>query len=88
MDYMEEKFALKNQAMKSSDYYMEQVMESLDSAQYFSKSSPKCVQSFGLQGGEHRASPCTEHSGEDTSATSAHRPTHTSHTHLQKTLDK
>ncbi|KAK2842683.1 hypothetical protein Q5P01_012883 [Channa striata] len=54
MEYMEDKFALKSQAMKASDYYMEQVMESLDGAQYFPKSSAKCVQAFGLQGGEHR----------------------------------
>ncbi|KAL7402818.1 hypothetical protein ABVT39_020357 [Epinephelus coioides] len=58
MEYMEDKFALKSQAMKASDYYMDQVMESLDSAQYFTKSSPKCVQAFGLQSGEHRSSPC------------------------------
>ncbi|KAI3371009.1 hypothetical protein L3Q82_023659 [Scortum barcoo] len=60
MEYMEDKFALKSQAMKASDYYMDQVMESLDGAQYFSKSSPKCVQAFGLQSAEHRASPCAE----------------------------
>ncbi|XP_076742241.1 ALX homeobox protein 1 isoform X2 [Maylandia zebra] len=58
MEYMEDKFALKSQAMKASDYYMDQVMESLDSAQYFTKSPPKCVQAFGLQSGEHRSSPC------------------------------
>ncbi|TKS73911.1 ALX homeobox protein 1 [Collichthys lucidus] len=58
MEYMEDKFALKSQTMKASDYYMDQVMENLDSAQYFTKSSPKCVQAFGLQSGEHRSSPC------------------------------
>ncbi|CAG5957589.1 unnamed protein product [Menidia menidia] len=58
MEYMEEKFPLKSQGMKASDYYMEQVMESLDSAQYFNKSSPKCAQAFGLQSSEHRSSPC------------------------------
>uniref|UniRef100_A0A8D2ZEI3 ALX homeobox protein 1 n=1 Tax=Scophthalmus maximus TaxID=52904 RepID=A0A8D2ZEI3_SCOMX len=66
MEYMEDKFALKSQAMKqaASDYYMDQVMESLDSAQYFAKSSPKCAQAFGLQsGGEHRSSPCGDQSG-------------------------
>ncbi|KAK5901747.1 hypothetical protein CesoFtcFv8_007076 [Champsocephalus esox] len=63
MEYMEDKFALKNQTMKASDYYMDQVMESLDSAQYFTKSSPKCVQAFGLQSGEHRASPCGDQTG-------------------------
>ncbi|KAF7644787.1 hypothetical protein LDENG_00215660 [Lucifuga dentata] len=55
MEYMEEKFTLKSQAMKASEYYMDQVMESLDSAQYF-KSSPKCAQAFGLQSGEPNAS--------------------------------
>lgn len=64
MEYMEEKFALKSQAMKASEYYMDQVMESLDStAQYFTKSSPKCVQAFGLQSAEHRSSPCGEQNG-------------------------
>lgn len=63
MEYMEEKFALKSQAMKSSDYYMDQVMESLDSAQYFTKSSPKCAQAFGLQSAEHRSSPCGDQNG-------------------------
>ncbi|KAM7415137.1 hypothetical protein PAMA_019792 [Pampus argenteus] len=58
MEYMEDKFALKNQTMKASDYYMDQVIESLDSAQYFSKSPPKCVQAFGHQSSEHRSSPC------------------------------
>lgn len=64
MEYMEDKFALKSQAMKASDYYMDQVMESLDSAQYFTKSSPKCVQAFGLQSGEHRSSPCGDQTRE------------------------
>lgn len=58
MEYMEEKFALKSQVMKSSDYYMDQVMESLDGGQYFTKSSPKCAQAFGLQSSEPRSSPC------------------------------
>uniref|UniRef100_A0A3B5L4L6 ALX homeobox protein 1 n=1 Tax=Xiphophorus couchianus TaxID=32473 RepID=A0A3B5L4L6_9TELE len=58
MEYIEDKFALKSQAMKASEYYMDQVMESLDSAQYFNKPSPKCAQAFGLQGAEHRSSPC------------------------------
>lgn len=64
MEYMEDKFALKSQAMKASDYYMDQVMESLDSAQYFTKSPPKCVQAFGLQSGEHRSSPCGDQTRE------------------------
>uniref|UniRef100_A0A8D0AC40 ALX homeobox protein 1 n=1 Tax=Sander lucioperca TaxID=283035 RepID=A0A8D0AC40_SANLU len=63
MEYMEDKFALKSQTIKASDYYMDQVMESLDSAQYFTKSSPKCAQAFGLQSGEHRSSPCGEQNG-------------------------
>ncbi|XP_017285687.1 ALX homeobox protein 1 [Kryptolebias marmoratus] len=52
MEYMEEKFALKSQTMKASDYYMEQVMESLDGAQFFSKPGPKCAPAFGLQSAE------------------------------------
>lgn len=63
MEYMEDKFALKSQAMKTTDYYMDQVMESLDSVQYFTKSSPKCAQAFGLQNGEHRSSPCGDQNG-------------------------
>lgn len=63
MEYMEDKFALKSQAMKASDYYMDQVMESLDSAQYFTKASPKCAQAYGLTSGEPRSSPCGDHSG-------------------------
>ncbi|KAK5616674.1 ALX homeobox protein 1 [Crenichthys baileyi] len=62
MEYIEDKFALKSQAMKASEYYMDQVMESLDNAQYFNKPSPKCAQAFGLQGGEHRSSPCGDQS--------------------------
>lgn len=64
MEYIEDKFALKSQAMKASEYYMDQVMESLDSAQYFNKPSPKCAQAFGLQGAEHRSPPCGDQSGE------------------------
>ncbi|XP_055795260.1 ALX homeobox protein 1-like [Salvelinus fontinalis] len=71
MEYVNDKFALKSQAIKGSDYYMgsgsglDQVMESLDSVQYYSKTSPKCVQAFGLQTTEHntrmeQASPCGE----------------------------
>ncbi|XP_034031800.1 ALX homeobox protein 1 [Thalassophryne amazonica] len=60
MEYMEDKFVLKSQAMKTGDYYMDQVMESLDSAQYFNKSSPKCAQAFVLQGAEQRTSPCAD----------------------------
>ncbi|XP_068459663.1 ALX homeobox protein 1 [Clinocottus analis] len=53
MEFMDDKFAMKSQTMKASDFYMDQVMESLDSAQYF-KASPKCLQAFGLQSAEHR----------------------------------
>ncbi|KAJ8002704.1 hypothetical protein DPEC_G00161690, partial [Dallia pectoralis] len=60
MEYMNDKFALKTQAIKGSDYYvdsggaLDQVMESLDSVQYYSKTSPnKCAQAFGLQTSEH-----------------------------------
>ncbi|XP_029010723.1 ALX homeobox protein 1 [Betta splendens] len=60
MEFMEDKFALKSQAMKAGDYYMEQVLDSLDSAHFFTKSSPKCAQAFGLAS-EHRCSPCGEH---------------------------
>lgn len=68
MEYMEEKFALKSSDMKAGDYYMDHVMESLDGAHYFSKSSPKCVLAFGLQGAEPGAdqcssSPCGDRSG-------------------------
>ncbi|CAL8360192.1 unnamed protein product [Lota lota] len=72
MDYMEDKFALKSQAMKGSEYYMgpgaalEQVMDGLEAGvqqSYYSKAAPKCGQSFGQQGGDHhngldRSSPC------------------------------
>lgn len=63
MEFMEEKFALKSPAMKTGDYYMDQVMESLDSAHYFTKSGPKCAQAFGLPSGEHRSSPCGDQNG-------------------------
>ncbi|XP_067091403.1 ALX homeobox protein 1 [Osmerus mordax] len=69
MEYMNDKFALKSQVIKSSDYYLgsggalDQVVESLDSVQYYNKTSPKCVQAFGLQNNDHstrmeRSSPC------------------------------
>ncbi|KAM8892070.1 ALX homeobox protein 1 [Spinachia spinachia] len=61
MEFMDDKFALKSHALKAGDYYMDQVMESLDSAQYFSKSSPKCAQAFGLQSAEHRPPACGDH---------------------------
>ncbi|KAG7234298.1 hypothetical protein INR49_005090, partial [Caranx melampygus] len=85
MEYMEEKFALKSQAMKASEYYMDQVMESLDStAQYFTKSSPKCVQAFGLQSAEHRSSPC----GEQTASYVVSKPDEdTLHSDLGRSMD-
>lgn len=64
MEFIEDKFTLKSQAMKASDYYMDQVMESLDTAHYFTKSAPKCGQAFGLQSSEHRSSPCGDQNGE------------------------
>ncbi|XP_068170298.1 ALX homeobox protein 1 isoform X2 [Antennarius striatus] len=53
MEFMEEKF-LKTPPLKAGDFYMDQVMESLDSAHFFTKSPPKCVQACGLQSGEQR----------------------------------
>lgn len=63
MEFMEDKFALKSQAMKAGDYYMDQVMESLDGAQFFTKASPKCAQAFGLPSGELRSPPCGDQNG-------------------------
>lgn len=51
MEYMEDKFPLKSPTMKTSDFYMDQVMESLDGAPYFTKSSPKCAPACGDQNG-------------------------------------
>ncbi|XP_077452999.1 ALX homeobox protein 1 [Stigmatopora argus] len=60
MDFMEDKFGLKNQTMKAADYFLEPAMESLDGGMYFAKSPPKCAQAFG----EHRVSPRSEpHAG-------------------------
>ncbi|XP_030646811.1 ALX homeobox protein 1 [Chanos chanos] len=59
MDYLTDKFAMKSQPIKSSDYYLgssgglDQVMESLDSVQYYSKTSPKCAQAFSLHNSDH-----------------------------------
>ncbi|KAM6973546.1 ALX homeobox protein 1 [Aplochiton taeniatus] len=74
MEYMNDKFVLKSQAIKVSDYYMgsggaiDQVMENLDSVQYYNKTSPKCVQAFGLHNSEHhslmeRSSPSGDQNG-------------------------
>ncbi|XP_076853504.1 ALX homeobox protein 1 [Brachyhypopomus gauderio] len=68
MEYMTDKFTMKSQPSKC-DYYMgsgstlDQVMESLDSVQYYSKTSPKCAQAYPLQNTDHhtsleRSSPC------------------------------
>lgn len=77
MDFLSEKFALKSQASKNSDFYMgaggtlEHVMETLDNESFYSKtSSSKCVQAFNpLQRAEHhvrleRTSPCQDNNGE------------------------
>ncbi|CAL8260310.1 unnamed protein product [Merluccius merluccius] len=73
MDYMEDKFTLKSQAMKGSESYylgpgagLDQVMDGLEAGGqrvYYGKPAPKGVQGFGLQGGDHhagldRSSPC------------------------------
>ncbi|XP_026888684.1 ALX homeobox protein 1 [Electrophorus electricus] len=69
MEYLTDKFTLKSQARKCSDYYtgpgstLDQGMEILDSTQYYSKTSPKCVQTYSHQNSDHhthmkRCSPC------------------------------
>lgn len=63
MEYLSDKFSLKSQAIKGSDYYMDQVMETLDNVPYYNKTSPKCVQAFSMQSNEQhstmdRSSPC------------------------------
>ncbi|KAL4656783.1 ALX homeobox protein 1-like [Arapaima gigas] len=74
MEYMADKFSMKSQALKGGQYYMgsssslEPVMENLDSVQYFSKGSPKCVQTFSLQNSDCHARlepspPCQDHTG-------------------------
>ncbi|XP_064897881.1 ALX homeobox protein 1 isoform X3 [Columba livia] len=73
MDFLSEKFALKSQPSKNSDFYMgaggtlEHVMETLDNESFYSKTSgSKCVQAFNpLQRAEHhvrleRTSPCQD----------------------------
>lgn len=81
MDFLSEKFALKSQPSKNSDFYMgaggslEHVMETLDNESFYSKTSgSKCVQqAFNpLQRAEHhvrleRTSPCQDNSGESSS---------------------
>lgn len=76
MDFLSEKFALKSQPSKNSDFYMgaggtlEHVMETLDNESFYSKTSgSKCVQAFNpLQRAEHhvrldRTSPCQDNNG-------------------------
>lgn len=80
MDFLSEKFALKSQPSKNSDFYMgaggtlEHVMETLDNESFYSKTSgTKCVQAFNpLQRAEHhvrleRTSPCQDNNGESPS---------------------
>lgn len=80
MDFLSEKFALKSQPSKNSDFYMgaggslEHVMETLDNESFYSKTSAsKCVQAFNpLQRAEHhvrleRTSPCQDNNGESSS---------------------
>lgn len=80
MDFLSEKFALKSQPSKNSDFYMgaggtlEHVMETLDNESFYSKTSgSKCVQAFNpLQRAEHhvrleRTSPCQDSNGESPS---------------------
>lgn len=80
MDFLSEKFALKSQPSKNSDFYMgaggslEHVMETLDNESFYSKTSgSKCVQAFNtLQRAEHhvrleRTSPCQDSNGESSS---------------------
>nr|XP_023650967.1 ALX homeobox protein 1 isoform X3 [Paramormyrops kingsleyae] len=89
MEFMTEKFSMKSQVIKGSDYYMgsggslDQVMENLDSVQYYSKTSPKCVQAFSIQNGDpharlERASPCEDQNATYVAPKSEEDPLHTS----------
>ncbi|KAK6487886.1 ALX homeobox protein 1-like isoform X1 [Huso huso] len=71
MEFLNEKFSMKSQPVKNSDFYMgsggtlEHVMESLDSVPFYNKTSPKCVQAYNLQSNDHqgrleRASTCED----------------------------
>ncbi|XP_006633612.1 ALX homeobox protein 1 [Lepisosteus oculatus] len=71
MEYMNEKFSMKSQAVKGNDFYigsggtLDQVMESLESVQFYNKTSLKCGQAFNLQNNDHqgrleRSSPCKD----------------------------
>lgn len=53
MDYMTDKFPLKCEAGKGTDFYLEPLMEPLESMQYYSKSSSKSGQHYTLQNTEH-----------------------------------
>ncbi|XP_060778922.1 ALX homeobox protein 1 isoform X3 [Neoarius graeffei] len=75
MDYMTDKFPLKCEAGKGTDFFLEPLMEPLESMQYYSKSSSKSAQHYTLQNPEHhsmldRSSPCDN----QTSAAAAAAP--------------
>lgn len=85
MDFLSEKFALKSQSSKNSDFYMgaggtlEHVMETLDNESFYSKTSgSKCVQAFNpLQRAEHhvrldRTSPCQDNNGKSSPQGNSH----------------
>ncbi|XP_041114441.1 ALX homeobox protein 1-like [Polyodon spathula] len=95
MEFLNEKFSIKSQPVKSGYFYMgsggtlEHVMESLDSVPFYNKTSPKCVQAYNLQSNDHqgrleRASPCEEQN-------SSYRVTNSDgnsvHTELSKSMD-
>lgn len=69
MDYMTDKFPLKCEAGKGTDFYLEPLMDPLESMQYYSKNSSKSNQHYTLQNPEHhsildRSSPCDNQSSE------------------------
>lgn len=55
MDYMTDKFPLKCEAGKGTDFYLEPLMEPLESMQYYSKSSSKSGHHYALQNTEHHS---------------------------------
>ncbi|KAK3570416.1 hypothetical protein QTP86_019293 [Hemibagrus guttatus] len=55
MDYMTDKFPLKCEAGKGTDFYLEPLMEPLESMQYYSKSSSKSGHHYTLQNTEHHS---------------------------------
>ncbi|KAJ0069902.1 hypothetical protein NL108_016063, partial [Boleophthalmus pectinirostris] len=59
MEFLEEKFPLKSSGLKTgTDFYLEPVLQSLEGGHFFSKTSLKCSQGFGLS---ERDEPCIEH---------------------------